>query len=276
MKSILLMLMAFALGGQAAPAKPTATVQLWRLDCGSLVDQDVGMFSDTMRFDGDHRTLRVSCYLIRHGDDYLLWDTGLPLSFRGAVPKPPYGETLGTTITDQLATIGVDPRQVKRVAVSHYHFDHTGQLASFPDATLLIGSGDLTALRGATVPVGANPGLLSHWLKGPGKILPVDRDLDIFGDGSVVMLDLRGHTPGHHGLLVRLPRTGPVLLSGDVTHFADNYAVDGVPTFNTDRAESLASLDRFKKIAAAVKAKVIIGHEPADIAKLPAFPKAAE
>jgi len=85
-----------------------------------------------------------------------------------------------------------------------------------------------------------------------------------------------GHTPGHHALLVKLARKGYVLLSGDAAHFAENYASNGVPSFNANRADTLASFDRFKKLAANLHATVIIQHEPADVAKLPAFPKAAD
>ena len=89
------------------------------------------------------------------------------------------------------------------------------------------------------------------------------------------MLGLPGHTPGHAALLVRLA-SGPVLLSGDQYHFSEAVANRSVPSFNTNRADTLASHDRFDRIAANVKAKVIIQHEPRDIAKLPAFPAAAE
>jgi N-acyl homoserine lactone hydrolase len=90
-----------------------------------------------------------------------------------------------------------------------------------------------------------------------------------------VMLKLPGHTPGHNALLVRLA-SGPVLLSGDQYHFTEQVANRGVPSFNHDRADTLASHDRFDRIARNLGAKVIIQHEPADVAKLPAFPQAAE
>lgn len=83
------------------------------------------------------------------------------------------------------------------------------------------------------------------------------------------------HTPGHHALLVHLA-SGTVLLSGDQYHFTENRRVGGVPGFNRDRADTLASHDRFEKLATNAKAKVVIQHEPADVAKLPTFPKAAE
>src|SRR5204862_6580276 len=92
---------------------------------------------------------------------------------------------------------------------------------------------------------------------------------------SVVVLRTPGHTPGHSSLLVRLKEKGPVILSGDAAHFHENYESNGVPAFNYDRAETVASLDRIKKVAANLKASVIIQHDPRDISKMPAFPAAA-
>src|SRR3546814_13839008 len=82
-----------------------------------------------------------------------------------------------------------------------------------------------------------------------------------------------GHTEGHQALLVRLA-SGPVLISGDQYHFTENREVGGVPRFNVDRADTLASHDRFEKLARNLHANVIIQHEPDDVDKLPAFPEA--
>ena len=97
----------------------------------------------------------------------------------------------------------------------------------------------------------------------------------MFGDKSVVVLDMPGHTPGHKALLVRL-KSGAVLLTGDLYHGTEQVANRGVPSFNTNRADTLASFDRFQAIARSLKAKVIIQHETSDIAKLPPFPRAAQ
>ena len=263
------------LAATAHAATPTAPVQLWRLDCGTIVAFDLDEFSDTRAYVGQHRNLVASCYLIRHGDTWMLWDTGNPRAMLNHVPDPKEGidAVLTVTIVDQLAKLGVKPDQVSIVGISHEHFDHTGQAADFPNAKLLMGKGDIDDMRGSN---GARGKPLDHWLTGGGALEPVTGDKDVFGDGSVVMLDLPGHTPGHHGLLVKLAHKGYVLLSGDVTHFADNYASNGVPSFNSNRADTLASLDRFKALAANLHATVIIQHEPADVAKLPAFPKAAD
>lgn len=97
----------------------------------------------------------------------------------------------------------------------------------------------------------------------------------MFGDGTVVILRTPGHTPGHQALLVRLKEKGPVILVGDAVHFRENFETNGVPGFNYDRAETLASMDRIRQIEKNLRATVIIQHDPRDIGKLPAFPAAA-
>ena len=258
----------------AAHAAP-APISLWRLDCGRITAFDLDEFSDTRAYVGQHKDLTASCYLIRHGDTYMLWDTGLPRALLNHAMDPRQGldATLTVTIVDQLAQLGVKPEQISIVAISHEHFDHTGQAGDFPSAKLLMGKGDIDDMRGANAERGAP---LAHWLKDGGAMEPITGDKDVFGDGSVVMLDMPGHTPGHHALLVKLAHKGYVLLSGDVAHFAENYASNGVPSYNSNRADTLASFDRFKTLAANLHATVIIQHEPADIAKLAAFPKAAD
>jgi glyoxylase-like metal-dependent hydrolase (beta-lactamase superfamily II) len=258
----------------AAPA--AAPVKLWRLDCGEIWVADLDEYSDTRAYVGQSRRLVASCYLIRHGDSYMLWDTGLPE--KDALGKtltrgPEESEAMAATIVDQLARLGVKPAQVSIIGISHYHFDHTGQAADFPGARLLMGKGDLEVLR---QPGSARAAPLQHWITGGGAVEEVSGDRDVFGDGSVVMLDLPGHTPGHHGLMVRLAGGRWVLLSGDVAHFRENLETLGVPGFNVDRARSLASLDRFRQLARNLKATVVIQHDERDVGKLPAFPAAAE
>jgi N-acyl homoserine lactone hydrolase len=270
--------LALVFSTHALAQAPQPEVQLWRLDCGTVAANDLNAFSDTKAYTGQSKRLTSSCYLIRHGNDYLLWDTGLPAAMKG---KPlddsqAMDATVTLTIKEQLAQLKVDPARIKYVGLSHYHFDHSGQVADFPNATLIVGKGDWTVLTTDPASYGANPAPFAHWISGGGKVEQATTDKDVFGDGSVTMLRLPGHTPGHSGLLVRLKEKGPVLLTGDLAHFSENYASNGVPTFNVDRADTLASLDRFKKLADNLKATVIIQHEPADVGKLPTFPQAAE
>jgi glyoxylase-like metal-dependent hydrolase (beta-lactamase superfamily II) len=92
------------------------------------------------------------------------------------------------------------------------------------------------------------------WIKGEGKVEPLALDKDVFEDGSVIVLRTPGHTPGHQALLVKLPQTGPVILSGDAIHFRGNYDAFGVPPINDDRAQTVASIERIKNIASNLKA----------------------
>ena len=257
-----------------AQAAPGTVDKLWRLDCGAVQVNDLNAFSDTQSYTGQTRKLVSSCYLIKDGDAYMLWDTGIPVSARGAPadPSKPMTASLDKTIVEQLAVLGIKPEQIGLIGISHHHFDHVGQAAAFPKAKLVIGAGDLAEARKDEA-VGKP---LAPWLVEGAKVEGVEGDKDLFGDGSVIMVDLHGHTQGHHGLLVRLPKTGAVLLSGDVAHFRENLASDGVPTFNVDRADSLAAMDRFRKLAASLKAVAIIQHDARDVGKLPAFPQGAE
>jgi glyoxylase-like metal-dependent hydrolase (beta-lactamase superfamily II) len=272
---LLLTLAAGIAPAQTAPAAKPA-MQLWRLDCGDFVMKRFGAwFSDTFQYPAGARRLVGSCYLIRNGNQYVLWDTGLNDALIG---KPVDDEqqtmSLKRSVLDQLKQIGVTPAQVTYVGISHYHGDHTGQARHFPNAQLLIGQGDWNAIKDDPRRKDTQAEL-APWMTGGSKVLPLPGDGDVFEDGRVIVLAMPGHTPGHKALLVRLA-SGPVLLSGDQYHFTEARKNRGVPSFNVDRADTLASHDRLEGIVRNTRAKLIIQHEPADVAKLPAFPTAAE
>jgi N-acyl homoserine lactone hydrolase len=257
----------------AASAQTPPDLSLTRFDCGKTTTlTDVSRFSDVAAFKGLNVQLTFSCYLVKHGNDYLVWDTGNPPA-SGSAPAPTAPKS---SLVEQLAQLHLQPEQITFVGISHYHGDHVGQVASFPQATLLIGKADWDALNDAKPNAAINPANFAHWISGGGKVEPVSGDKDVFGDGSVIMLNTPGHTPGHHSLLVKLKEKGNVLITGDLAHFHENYDSNGVPTFNTNRADTLASLDRFKQLAANLYATVIIQHDARDIDKLPAFPASAK
>ncbi|WP_367109765.1 N-acyl homoserine lactonase family protein [uncultured Psychrobacter sp.] len=257
-------------------AKNEANLELWRLDCGTIQVNVLNQFSDTFSYTGQSKTLTDSCYLIRHNDELMLWDTGLSKELLGAkITKDAMSPRLNRTVVDQLQQINIQPEDIDIVGISHYHFDHTGQATDFPNAKLLIGEDDLQVLKQTPPPADINTAALSPWLEGNGLVEAVSKDHDVFGDGSVVMIDTPGHTPGSHSLLVRLPETGAVLLSGDTVHFNEQVTNNNVPPFNTDRAQSLASMDRLYGFVKNIPATLIIQHEPEHIKLLPAFPSSA-
>ncbi|HEY5721932.1 MAG TPA: N-acyl homoserine lactonase family protein [Allosphingosinicella sp.] len=266
-----------ALTAFQAPPAAKPELSLWRLDCGEFVIKQYGaFFSDTFQYPAGPKNIVGSCYLIRHGDRYLLWDTGLTDALIGHdFDNAAQTIRLRRSLVDQLGQIGVRPEQIETIGISHWHFDHVGQARHFPRANLLMGRADIELLRRDPPVDPDSVKAMTHWLTGDGKLEPLDGDRDVFGDGRVVMLDMPGHTPGHYSLLVRLA-SGPVLLSGDLYHFTEQVGNRGVPPFNHDRADTLASIDRYERIAKNLGAKTIIQHEPADIMKLPPFPKAAK
>ena len=256
--------------GVSATAQTPAEVTLARIDCGTGAQpNDVNQrFSDTFAYKDLKLIFTFSCYLIKHGADYMVWDTGFA---PGGSPNAPK-----VGIVDRLKEANVTPDQVKFVGISHFHGDHTGQLDPFKNATLLIGKGDWEGVTSTPPMAGANVAGFKSWIDEKRKVEPLAIDKDVFGDGTVIVVRTPGHTPGHSVLLVRLKDMGPVILSGDLVHFRENHDSGGVPWFNFDRAQSVASIERVKGLVANLKATFIIQHDMRDIGKLPAFPAAAK
>jgi N-acyl homoserine lactone hydrolase len=94
----------------------------------------------------------------------------------------------------------------------------------------------------------------------------------VFGDGSVRILRAPGHTPGHAVLAVKLKKSGVVILSGDLYHLEANRKFKRMPVFNTERADTLASMDRVERIVKNTKARFIVQHDVKDVAALPKLP----
>src|SRR5258708_34783622 len=192
--------------GLPALAQSPAEVTLARIDCGTgATATDVGQrFTDSFAYNDLKLTFTFSCYLIKHGDEYMVWDTGFA---PGTSPNAP---TVG--IVDRLKELKVTPEQVKYVGISHFHGDHTGQLAPFTNATLLIGKGDLDQITAPTPMQGANVAGFKSWISESRNDEPLTGDKDVFGDRSVIVLRMPGHPPGHPSLLFGLKDLAPVPL----------------------------------------------------------------
>jgi glyoxylase-like metal-dependent hydrolase (beta-lactamase superfamily II) len=261
-----LVIAAFLLIAGFSPLATAADVELWRLDCGEFSSMNIEEMSDTFDYPaGRTKVMTDSCYLIRHGHDYALWDTGFSVS-----TAQDFKATAGEPLKSQLSRIGIDTKKISVVGISHWHPDHTGQAAQFPQARLLMGKADFQALVESKSPD------IAPWTIDGAKLEKLNGDKDIFGDGTVVMLATPGHTAGHYSLLVRLQKFSPVILSGDLWHFSEQLSGNRVPLENVDRAATLASMNRILKAANNLKATIIIQHEKGDISKLPLFPASAQ
>src|SRR5256885_6963133 len=210
--------------GRPAMAQAPAEITLTRIECGTgATPTDAGKrVTDTFAYKDLKLTFTYSCYLNKHGTEYMVWDTGFAPGTRPNAAK--------VGIVDRLKELNVAPDQVKYVGISHFHGDHTGQLAPFTNATLFIGKGDWDQITSPTPMQGANVAGFKSWIDEKRKVEPLTADKDVFSDGSVIVLRTPGHTPGHSSLLVRLKDMGPVLLSGDAVHFHENYEKNGVPS----------------------------------------------
>ena len=248
---------------------PTVRPRLYALDCGRVQFADMGMFSDTGEYDGRPGALVTPCFLIVHPRGTLLWDAGLGdhLAGKGAVPADG-GVVIEVrqSLQSQLQRIGAN---VDYVAFSHFHFDHTGNALAFRDATWLVNRAEFDAAlddpSAYINPEAVQPG-------GDTKQAFIEGDHDVFGDGTVKILRAPGHTEGHQVLLVRLVNSGPVILSGDLYHTRENRRYQRVPTFNSSRAESLASMNRIETLATNLGARIIVQHDPQEFATLPSAP----
>jgi glyoxylase-like metal-dependent hydrolase (beta-lactamase superfamily II) len=254
------------LGSSAAAA---ADLEVWRLDCGKLTDWNKEEMSDVFSYRAEKQSLTDSCYLIRHNQDYMLWETGISAAGASSYTAAGMPSAAGPPLGAQLSRLGLKPDRISIIGVSHFHRDHTGQAVEFSQAHLLIGLEDYQVLKEK------RPADIAPWLGEKANVEKVVGDKDVFGDGSVVMLSTPGHTLGHHSLLVRLRRFGPLLLSGDLWHFSDQVSPNEMADGTADRAAELASRDRVLKAVANLKATLVIEHEIADISKLPPFPASA-
>jgi N-acyl homoserine lactone hydrolase len=261
------------------PTNAGVADKLYRLDCGHSLANDESVWTPGENVGRDIE-FSSTCWLIKHGSEWLLWDTGVPET---ALNDPRGWSTLpklivyhlDRSLTDQFADIGLKPDDIGRVALSHTHGDHIGNVWLFPNATIVMQRAEYSWIHS---PNGPNDNVnqlmaLARKLMGTPKNLQlIDGDTDVFGDGSVTLLSTPGHTPGHQSLLVHLKKSGFIILSGDVAHLEENFEKDIVPTLNTDKAASIASMERVRRLIATYKAKFFINHDKSQTDKLKLLP----
>lgn len=241
------------------------------LDCGKLEVSDMDGFSSAGDYAGQTDTLVDTCYLVRHPKGILLWDLGLPgmLVGNGPVTQGVFTVSMDTSLTEQLGALNVVPSEIDYVAISHSHFDHTGQVDQIQGSTWLVNQKEKDAMFPPDGSAPYDPSLAPTFaMFSPMEQQLIDDEYDVFGDGTVVIFQTPGHTPGHSSLQLMMPESGAVLLTGDLYHRKESRELKRVPRFNFDEAETLVSMDAFEARAERLGAKVIIQHEPDDIEPL--------
>ncbi|MDG1066051.1 MAG: N-acyl homoserine lactonase family protein [Luminiphilus sp.] len=244
------------------------SLKLYTFDCGNIEVSDFDAFSSSGDYAGQGGKLVNTCYLIRHPEGDLIWDLGLPNTLVGSDPQVDgiFTLSLESSLSDQLALIGLSAADIEFLSISHSHFDHTGQAALFSSAEWLVHEDELEHMFG-----GEEAGAQNVAFTELEKVI-FSENYDVFGDGSVVILEMPGHTPGHTALLANLFESGPVLLSGDLYHRAASRELARVPRFNSDEAQTRVSMAAFERLAKKLGARVIIQHEALDVSALPELP----
>jgi glyoxylase-like metal-dependent hydrolase (beta-lactamase superfamily II) len=148
-----------------------------------------------------------------------------------------------------------------------------GNVGLFPKAQLLVQKEEYAAAFGPEPSkYGFDPTSYASLKSNPVKTL--EGDYDVFGDGTVVIKRMVGHTPGHQALFLKLPKTGNILLSGDLTHYTDNWEHKRVPSFNFNKEQSIKSLEDTEKFLKDNNAVLWIQHDleqNAGIKHVPAY-----
>ena len=230
--------------------------KLYILNCGEGTSSDVSRWSPGVD-EGKPIDFVDNCYLIKHAQGWMLWDTGIPDAVaampNGLVPADPKGLFWHRpkTLAAQLDELGVKPSDIKIVAVSHTHPDHIGNVEMFPAAMLYVQKAEYEW-----------PGANSQPRFQPAHpVTKLEGDRDVFGDGSVIILSTPGHTPGHQSLLVKLPHTGAVVLSGDAVHFKSNWDNRRVPSLNFNKEQTIASMQKISDTMTKENAQFWINHD---------------
>lgn len=273
--------------GWSSPAnpsdpKPAHSPRLYVMDCGTLHDANPDRYN-LKREDVATTDMSVPCFLVVHPKGTLIWDTGVfPDDSWTPTGRPvtrhivqqdgqERSATVVKSLKDQLAEIGYSPSQITYVVLSHYHYDHTANANEFAGSTWLARPVERAAMFAEKPPRNARPDTYSALRDC--KTVSIDKDdYDVFGDGTVILKFTPGHTQGHQSMFLKLARTGPVLLSGDLYHYPAERTLDRVPEFDFNPDQTRASRAMIEDFLKKTGAQLWIQHDFVGNAKLKKSP----
>jgi len=250
-------------------------VKLYTFDGGTVMVNNLELFSQDTTYQGQTKEFSDAFYVISHPKGNLMWDAGLPEGLIG-LPEPftdPSGAftvSRKDSVVNQLKSIDMAIDDIDFIALSHTHFDHSGHANAFKNSTWLVQQSEYDSITSETSQKDNADNY--NAIKELTKTKKLSGDYDVFGDGTVVIKSMPGHTPGHQLLFLNLSEHGPLLLTGDLYHTYENREHKRVPIFNFDVDQTLKSMEAFEAFAKEKNAKVYLQHQKEDFNKLPKAP----
>jgi N-acyl homoserine lactone hydrolase len=258
-------------------AEPVKSLRVYVFDCGTIKGLDPALFQFKNE-DLQDSNMVVPCYLVVHPKGTLMWDVGVipdsAFQGQGPVSQPLLMATSTSSklLLPQLAALGYRPADITYVAFSHYHGDHVANANAFAGSTWLVHPTERQAMFAAP----ADQQAAYSRLKNSKTVSLPNADYDVFGDGTVVIKYAPGHTPGHQVLFLKLPKTGPVLIAGDLWHYPEERNANKAPQIEANREQTMASRAEMEAFLKKSGAQLWIEHNPATFSRLKKAPEYIE
>lgn len=255
-------------------------LQIFSMPCGWLEFDSKIFFPERKR--GERMiTIPVPSYLITHPQGNVVFDTGVhcsvmkdPVARLGAAGAKSFTSRSqpNEEIVAQLAQFKLTPNDIKYVINSHFHFDHCGGNEFFPQSTILVQKNELQTARDPELNKKTNfdPQDWNHKL----NYQAVDGELDLFGDGALVLFPTHGHTPGHQSLRVQVTKGAAFVMTGDACYTKSNMDENRLPLIASDRDEMYRSLGKLRDLRDKAGATILYGHDPDQWQEIPHAPDA--
>jgi len=250
-------------------------IRLYTFDGGTVMVNNLQPFALDSTYKGQSKEFADAYYVIQHPKGTLMWDAGLAESLVSmeepyTTPDGNFTVSRSDSVRNQLSKIGMTPEDIDYLALSHTHFDHSGHAASVKKALWLVQKAEYDFITSPEIqkdyPNEYNA------IKDLRNIKKIKGDYDVFGDGTVVIKFMPGHTPGHSVLFLDLKEHGPLLLAGDLYHMYASRKNKRVPIFNYDVKQTLESMEAFEAFAQEKGAVVYLQHQKEDFEKMPKAP----
>ena len=258
---------------QQTKARPPQSLRLYVFDCGILHFDNADTYS-LKKEEVAELNMSVPCYLVAHPKGTVFWDAGIipDSNFKGGGTVTAGRASSSTALLPQMAAVGYSPSDITYLAMSHYHGDHSANANAFAKSTWLVRKGDRDVMFAEPTPAGVNIANF-NLLKNSTTTILTDDEYDVFKDGAVIIKSAPGHTPGHQVLFLKLAKTGPIVLSGDLYHYPEERTLNRMPPRELEGGQTAASRAAVEAFLRKTGAQLWIEHDFKANAKLRKSPQ---